>query len=146
MTSTPTAPKATFLNLLRVKLSKIARAERRYIDRAEEHVRAYAEALADANILTDDERDEFYELAKQAAEDAVRAYKAAERGADVATATANVLESERYTAGLEYVANGGLDADGHEDETNAPYYYGHSAIQAFEAGAVWQAKRSAEGK
>jgi hypothetical protein len=146
MTCTPPAPKATFLNLLRVKLSKIARAERRYIDRAEEHVRAYAEGLADANILTDDERDEFYELAKQAAEDAVRAYKAAERGADVATTTATVHDSERYTAGLAYVANGGLDADGHEDETKAPYYFGHSAIQAFEAGAVWQAKRSAEVK
>ncbi|MNJ41090.1 hypothetical protein D3C77_360010 [compost metagenome] len=79
MTSTATAPKATFLNILRVKLSKIGRAERRYIDRAEEHVRAYAEALADANIITDDERDEFYEQAKQAAEDAVRAYKAAEQ-------------------------------------------------------------------
>lgn len=79
MTSTAIAPKATFLNLLRVKLSKIARVERRYIDRAEEHVRAYAEALADVNVITDDERDEFYEQAKQAAEDAVRAYKAAEQ-------------------------------------------------------------------
>jgi len=53
---------------------------------------------------------------------------------------------ERYIAGLEYVANGGLDPDGHEHETNAPYYFGHSAIQAFEAGAVWQAKRSIEKK
>lgn len=59
MTSTPTAPKATFLNLLLVTLHKIARAERGYIDRAEEHVRAYAEGLADANILTDAERDEW---------------------------------------------------------------------------------------
>lgn len=53
-------------------------------------------------------------------------------------------DGERYTAGLEYVASGSLDPDGHEVETNAPYYYGHSAIQAFEAGAQWQAKRSIE--
>lgn len=79
MTSTTIPPKGTFLNLLRIKINNIARAERRYIDRAEEHVRAYAEALADANIITDDERDEFYDVAKQAAEDAVRAYKAAEK-------------------------------------------------------------------
>lgn len=79
MTSTTIPPKGTLLNLLRIKINKIARAERRYIDRAEEHVRAYAEALADANIITDDERDEFYDLAKQAAEDAVRAYKAADQ-------------------------------------------------------------------
>jgi hypothetical protein len=52
------------------------------------------------------------------------------------------LDGERYIAGLEYVTNGGLDPDGHEDETNAPYYFGHSAIQAFEAGAVWQSQRS----
>jgi len=63
-----------------------------------------------------------------------------------ASPTTGVHNSERYTAGLEYVAYGGLDADGHEDETNAPYYFGHTAIQAFEAGAVWQAKRSDEGK
>ncbi|MHC8403519.1 hypothetical protein ACYZTX_29870 [Pseudomonas sp. MDT1-17] len=79
MTSTKIAPKTTFLNYLRIKINKIARTERRYIDRAEEHVRAYAEALADANIITDDERDEFYEMAKQAAEDAVRAFKTAEQ-------------------------------------------------------------------
>lgn len=146
MTSTRTAPKATFLNLLRVKLSKIARIERRYIDRAEEHVRAYAEALADANILTDDERDEFYELAKQAAEDAVRAYKAVKQVSDVSAEMAKHPDSERYAAGLAFVASGGLDPDGHENETNAPYYFGHSAIQAFEAGAVWQAKHSTEKK
>lgn len=79
MTSTNTVQKAALLNILRIKIAKIGKAERRYIDRREEHVRAYAEALADANIITDDERDEFYEVAKQAAEDAVRAYKAAEQ-------------------------------------------------------------------
>lgn len=49
-------------------------------------------------------------------------------------------DGERYTAGLAYVASGSLNPDGHEVETNAPYYFGHSAIQAFEAGAQWQAK------
>lgn len=146
MTSAATAPKATFLNLVRVKLSKIARVERRYIDRAEEHVRAYAEALADANVITDDERDELYERAKQAAEDAVRAYNSGEQVSDASAAVAKHPDSERYTAGLAFVASGGLDPDGHENETNAPYYFGHSAIQAFEAGAVWQAKRSTEKK
>lgn len=56
------------------------------------------------------------------------------------------FDGKRYTAGLAYVANAGLDPDGHEDETNAPFYFGHSVIQAFEAGAVWQAKRSTEGQ
>jgi hypothetical protein len=79
MPTTSTAPKTTFLNILRIKLTKISRAERRYIDRAEENVRAYAEALADANIITDDERDELYDKAKEAAEAAVRAFKAAEQ-------------------------------------------------------------------
>lgn len=146
MSSTATAPKATYLNLVRIKLSKIARAERRYIDRAEEHVRAYAEALADANIITDDERDEFYDLARQAAESAVRVYKSAEQPLACRASEGESFDTDRYTAGLEYVANGGLSPDGHEHVTNAPYYFGHSAIQAFEAGAAWQAKRSDEGK
>lgn len=79
MTSTTTAKKAALLNILRIKIDKIGKAERRYIDRREENVRAYAEALADANIITDDERDELYEKAKEAAEAAVRAFKAAEQ-------------------------------------------------------------------
>lgn len=54
------------------------------------------------------------------------------------------FDGERYTAGLEYVASGSLDPDGREVETNAPYYFGHSAIKAFEAGAQWQAKRGIE--
>lgn len=48
---------------------------------------------------------------------------------------------EVYVAGLAYLVDGNLQADGYEDETNAPYYFGHTAIKAFEAGAVWQAKR-----
>lgn len=56
------------------------------------------------------------------------------------------FDSERYTAGLAYVAHGNLEAGGHEDETNAPYYFGHSVITAFEAGAAWQAQRNTERK
>lgn len=56
------------------------------------------------------------------------------------------FDSERYTAGLAYVADGNLEADGHEAESNAPFYFGYSAIKAFEAGAIWQAQRNTEGK
>ncbi|MFL1449192.1 hypothetical protein ACI77O_12425 [Pseudomonas tritici] len=55
-------------------------------------------------------------------------------------------DSERYLAGLAYLVDGQLQADGHEDETSAPYYFGYSAIKAFEAGAVWQDQRSTERK
>lgn len=54
------------------------------------------------------------------------------------------FDGERYIAGLAYLVDGHLEADGHEDETNAPYYFGHSTIQVFEAGAAWQ--RSTERK
>ncbi|MDZ5605323.1 hypothetical protein SJI00_21340 [Pseudomonas sp. RP23018S] len=56
----------------------------------------------------------------------------------------NATDGERYTAGLVFVASGSLDPDGHEVETNTPYYFGHSVIQAFEAGAHWQARRDIE--
>lgn len=55
-------------------------------------------------------------------------------------------DGERYIAGLAYLVDGHLQADGHEDGTNAPYYFGYSAIKAFEAGAVWQDQRSTESK
>lgn len=67
--------KAALLNILRIKIDKIGKGERRYIDRREENARAYAEALADANIITDDERDELYDKAQAAAEEAVRAHQ-----------------------------------------------------------------------
>lgn len=67
------------LNILRIKIGKIGKAERRYIDRREENARAYAEALADASIITDDERDALYDQAQVAAEAAVRVFKAAEQ-------------------------------------------------------------------
>lgn len=74
MTST-TTPKNALLNIIRIKISMISKVERRYIDRSEEHVLAYAEALADANIITDDERDELYEQARQAAQSRIRHFQ-----------------------------------------------------------------------
>ncbi|MFP3852398.1 hypothetical protein [Pseudomonas sp. W5-01] len=62
------------------------------------------------------------------------------------TANTADYDGERFTAGLAFLMGGHLEADGHEDETDAPYYFGHSAIQAFEAGAVWQAQRTTERK
>lgn len=62
------------------------------------------------------------------------------------TASNADFDGERYIAGLAYLVDGRLEADGHEDDSNAPYYFGHSAIQAFEAGAVWQVQRSTERK
>jgi hypothetical protein len=79
MTDTSLAQKNALLNILRIKINKIGKAERRYIDRREEHARAYAEALADANIITEDERDDLYEQAQKAAEDRVLEFKAAEQ-------------------------------------------------------------------
>lgn len=73
------AEKGTYLNFLRVKMGKITKAERRYIDRAEEHVRAYAEALADVGVINDQERDDLYDQAKNAAEDRVRHFLEAEQ-------------------------------------------------------------------
>ena len=57
-----------------------------------------------------------------------------------------IHDAERYIAGLTYVDEENLEADGHEAETNAPYYYGHSIVTAFEAGAVWQGQRTIESK
>jgi hypothetical protein len=61
MTVSAEARKNACLNVIRLKIHKISRCERRYIDRHEEHVRAYVEALADVEVITDEERDEFYE-------------------------------------------------------------------------------------
>lgn len=74
-----TVQKNTLLNILRIKIGRIGKAERRYIDRRQEHALAYAEALADVNIITDDERDDLYELANKAAEDRAREFLAAEK-------------------------------------------------------------------
>lgn len=74
MTTTTAAQKAALLNILRIKIDNIGKGESRFIDRREENARAYAEALADANIITDDERDEVYEKANAAAVAAMRAH------------------------------------------------------------------------
>ena len=74
MTTTTAASKAALLNILRIKIDNIGKGESRFIDRREENARAYAEALADANIITDDERDDVYEKANAAAIAAVRAH------------------------------------------------------------------------
>lgn len=57
-----------------------------------------------------------------------------------------VHDAKRYIAGLTYVDEENLEADGRESETNAPYYYGHSIVTAFEAGAVWQDQQTIESK
>ncbi|AVX93144.1 hypothetical protein PkP19E3_33935 (plasmid) [Pseudomonas koreensis] len=57
-----------------------------------------------------------------------------------------VHDAKRYIAGLTYVHEENLEADGHEAETNAPYYYGHSIVTAFEAGAIWQGQQTIESK
>ncbi|MBH3420636.1 MULTISPECIES: hypothetical protein [Pseudomonas] len=74
MTTTTAAQKTALLNILRIKIDNIGKGESRFIDRREENARAYAEALADANIITDDERDKLYEKAHAAAITAVRAH------------------------------------------------------------------------
>lgn len=57
-----------------------------------------------------------------------------------------VHDTKRYLAGLSYVNDENLEADGCEAETNVPYYYGHSIVTAFEAGAVWQGQQTIESK
>lgn len=59
---------------------------------------------------------------------------------------ASVHDSKRYIAGLTYLTEENLEAAGHEAETNAPYYYGHSIVTAFESGAVWQDQQSTKSK
>ncbi|MFJ7794627.1 hypothetical protein [Pseudomonas sp. NPDC096950] len=53
-----------------------------------------------------------------------------------------VHDAKRYLAGLTYVNDENVEADGLESGTNAPYYFGHSIITAFEAGAIWQAQQT----
>ncbi|WP_430446300.1 MAG: hypothetical protein ACQZ2J_01975 [Pseudomonas piscis] len=74
MTTTTATQKVALLNILRIKIDSIGKGESRFIDRREENARANAEALADANIITDDERDDVYEKAHAAAIAAVRAH------------------------------------------------------------------------
>jgi hypothetical protein len=57
-----------------------------------------------------------------------------------------VHDAKRYIAGLTYLNEGNLEVSGHEAETNAPYYFGHSIVTAFEAGAIWQGQQTSDSK
>lgn len=54
-------------------------ANRQYIDRTEEHARAYAEALYDVSAITETERLTLLDDAREAAEARVREFRAAEQ-------------------------------------------------------------------
>lgn len=83
--------KALYLNQARLKVGAISRANRPYIDRAEEHARTYAEALADLGAISYEVREELYTLAKEHAEARVREFKAAEQaGREVTQAIAGI--------------------------------------------------------
>lgn len=69
--------KTLYLNQARRKVLAIARVERPYIDRAEEHARAYAEALYDVAVITETERLTLLDAAREAAEARVREFRAA---------------------------------------------------------------------
>ncbi|RUT30861.1 hypothetical protein WG29040_23265 [Pseudomonas sp. PAMC 29040] len=69
--------KLLYLNQARRKVLAIAKANRPYIDRAEEHARAYAEALYDVDAITETERVTLQDDARKTAEDRVRYFNAA---------------------------------------------------------------------
>lgn len=71
-----------FLNQARRKVFAITKANRPYIDRAEEHARAYAEAMYDVAAITDVERETLLEDAREAALARVREFKAAEQACE----------------------------------------------------------------
>lgn len=71
--------KTLYLNQARRKVLAIAKANRQYIDRTEEHARAYAEALYDVAAITETERLALLDDAREAAEARVREFKAAEQ-------------------------------------------------------------------
>lgn len=71
--------KTLYLNQARRKVLAIAKANRPYIDRTEEHARAYAEALYDVAAITDTERLTLLDDAREAAEARVRELKAVEQ-------------------------------------------------------------------
>lgn len=70
--------KQLYLNQARRKVLAIAKAPRPHIDRAEEHARAYAEALFDVAAIDDRERLTLWDDAREAAEDRVWEFRAAE--------------------------------------------------------------------
>jgi len=71
--------KTLYLNQARRKVLAIAKANRKYIDRTEEHARAYAEALYDVAAITETERLTLLDDAREAAEARVREFRAAEQ-------------------------------------------------------------------
>lgn len=74
--------KLLYLNQARRKVLAITKIDRQYIDRAEEHARAYAEALYDVAAITETERLTLLDDAREAAEARVREFKERERALD----------------------------------------------------------------
>lgn len=85
--------KTLYLNQARRKVLAIAKANRQYIDRTEEHARAYAEALYDVAAITETERLTLLDDAREAAEARVREFKERERALDAQIAE---IENEMY--------------------------------------------------
>ncbi|MBX7274420.1 hypothetical protein K2E95_00195 [Pseudomonas sp. ERGC3:01] len=74
----------------------IAKIDRPYIDRTEEHARAYAEALYDVAAITETERLTLLDDAREAAEARVREFKERERALDAQIAEIeNEMRAER---------------------------------------------------
>ncbi|MBN0979667.1 hypothetical protein HBO19_27170 [Pseudomonas sp. WS 5021] len=67
------------MNQARRKVLAIAKANRQYIDRTEEHARAYAEALYDVAAITETERLTLLDDAREGSEARVREFKVAEQ-------------------------------------------------------------------
>lgn len=88
--------KTLYLNQARRKVLAISKIDRPYIDRAEEHARAYAEALYDVAAITEAERLTLLDDAREAAEARVREFKERERSLDAQIADIeNEMRAER---------------------------------------------------
>lgn len=74
--------KLLYLNQARRKVLAITKIDRQYIDRTEEHARAYAEALYDVAAITETERLTLLDDAREAAEARVREFKERDRALD----------------------------------------------------------------
>lgn len=88
--------KTLYLNQARRKVLAITKVVRPHIDRAEEHARAYAEALYDVAAITEKERLTLLDDAREAAEDRVREFKAQETALNAQIAEIeNEMRAER---------------------------------------------------
>jgi hypothetical protein len=88
--------KLLYLNQARRKVLAITKIDRQYIDRTEEHARAYAEALYDVAAITEKERLTLLDDAREAAEARVREFKERERALDAQIAEIeNEMRAER---------------------------------------------------